>query len=325
MANLTTQINTQISAMLCGSVVFVLTACGGGGGDTTPVAATPSAPKTLNDDFIAFKLAIIMFADGPLGNLESRTRGTPPYGWNKASGTETSPCYEKFNLPTQTTTYVNPDGIPSVGDKQSYSAKCMYPGSTLIQNADVRIDSEIVSLTSSTFSPNQDWSFITNSNSVYAYSYRTKLQGGEFSFAENLRVETKDVYTIAHSANDTEIQSSKRVAKFVETTLPVGSDLIRTTQYSCKYPTGVSANPDCSDTTVTIVGTLTGVTVNAKLTPVAGNPTKFEITDGAIKYSVQFTAHPTLQLDDKYAVTLPSGRVVNGSGEDVNWLGGTLY
>jgi hypothetical protein len=307
------------------SSILILSSCGGGGGDATPVAATPAVAKTLSDDFIAFKLAMIMFADGPLGNSETRTRGTPPYGWDKASGTETFPCFEKLTLPIQTNTYVNADGVPSVGDKHSYSAKCIYPGHTHIENADVRIDFEIVSLTSPTFPANQDWSFVTNSNSVFVYSYSTKLQGGEFSFAETLRVETKDVYTITHSANDTEIQSAKRVAKFIETTQPVGSDLTRTTQYSCKYPAQISSNPDCSDTTVSVVGTLTGVTVNAKLAPVVGNPTKFEITDGAIKYSVQFTAHPTLQLDDKYTVTLPSGRVVNGSGEDVNWLGGTLY
>jgi hypothetical protein len=297
-----------------------MSACGGGGDSAV---ATPTAPKTLNDDFIAFKLALIMFSDGPLGNQESRTRGTAPYGWDKKTATETFPCLRSDNLQTQVLTYTNPDGIPSVGDKRSIKLNCTSNNNPM--NVDWRFDSEILSLTAPSFPMNQDWTLVENHSFFTSYSYATTLQGREFTFRETVRLETNGTYTTAHSANDTEIQSAKRVSKFVETTQPVGSELIRTTQYSCKYPAGISINPDCSDTTVTAVGTLSGVSINAKLVPVAGNPTKFEIVDGAIKYSVQFTAHPTLQLDDKYTVTLPSGRVINGSGEDVNWVSGTLY
>jgi hypothetical protein len=316
----------------CASAIIVaailsLQACGGGG-DSPAAAPSPATGGTtgLYDDAVALKLALVMLAEGPLGPYESRERGDQRAAWSIPSETKTEPCPNRVGSQTYTNTETNPDGIPSVGDRYDSTSVCNFRHTStngLWLTQQLKFDLTITTVTDPLFSGSSDWTFVDAGNHSRQFRYEAILVSGAFTYSASSVNKTRaSGYKITHSANDSEVQSSTSNATLIDETLAGNSNVKLTSRHTCKYGVGQRTDPDCSDTQTQAIGTVMGIAVNANLVGIASPKWAYDITDGANKITIRLKAFGNPRFKDAFTLTLPSGKVVEVTLEDINWVSG---
>jgi hypothetical protein len=314
-----------------GSVTIIATllglqACGGGGGDSPAPAPAPTLAPGVFNDAMALKLALVMLGDSAVSINETRTRGDYRDAWDNPTASTTLPCPGRLGSQSYTFAYTNADATPSVGDLYTYVDNCNYrhlSTNGLLLNQQTKNDITLSTVTDPLFSGARAWTVVEAWNGTNKYSYESILVSGSFTYsATSVNKSRTGEYTVSHAADDTEIQSSSFKSTLIDET-PIGnSNLVLSTRYNCRYMIGLRSDPDCSDTSAEAIGSVMGVAVNASLIGISMPKWGFDITDGSNKISVRLNAFGKSQLSDKFAITLPSGRVVEVTGEDLNWISG---
>jgi hypothetical protein len=286
MANLTTQINTQISAMLCGSVVFVLTACGGGGGDTQPTntAAPASTVVDLSDSEQALKVSSILLGSSPLGPTFVNRAWSAKF-WEGATRTETRTC--------GTATFTNSDGVLNAGDSWvSDLVNCPRLGFNGVTYSYSDKGKSVLSSISDSTAPE-----------LAAWTARqTDQSGGSsnwtiFVTSNNYRYEGSGTYAfegnadIAHIADGSQRETRHSTTTAKGTENGFAYDYAITGSVDCNYAATTKAET-CSNAKFTLTGTISGKAVNAVLTQPSPNITEgvstYEITQGTQKITATF-------------------------------------
>jgi hypothetical protein len=300
-----------------------LQACGGGGDSP---AAAPAPATGLFDDTVALKLALVMLGEGPVGPNESRDRGDYRAAWSSASSTTTTPCPGRLGSQTYTDTLTNLDSTASAGDRVDFVSLCNYRHSStngLWLTQQLKEDYTLTTVTDPLFSGSRDWTLIDSGNQSRQYRYEAILVGGALTYSTSLLTKTRtSEYKVVHSANDSETQTATRNATLIDESLGGNSNVKLSTRYTCKYGIGLRTDPDCSDTQSSATGTIMGITISANLVGIAAPKWAYDVTDGANKIAIRLKAFGNGYNLHKFTITLPSGKVVEVSGEDIQWVSG---
>jgi hypothetical protein len=291
---------------------FALSACGGGGGETSqPTVQTPLANS---NPIVMLKVATQLIEWTPYGNQYNLKRGPFFDEWSIASGTETGIC---FNGVT-----VNPDGVPSVGDSLSFTYEnCTVPnlsGGTL--NWSNKQLLEITQWTQPSSLITSAWSFARKSTGTSSGTLRNVLVAGKYDFSGNYSSKFNTSMTYKHETDDSQIETFIGDFNGTDQLTSGNNSFTFKVNFSCRFEAAKSTAPDCSDTRGTAVGNYYGANVNAVLTQISKSPVVLQIVDGATKYSVEVVTLAATQRESKFKLTGPNGEVIEFTGEDVSWL-----
>jgi hypothetical protein len=307
----------SLSSTCVSALGLAIVGCGSGGG-SPPIAI--EKPSSLNDARLAIKVAANLIEMGPYGINESLIRANPSSDWLTKTSTSTG----SFGGARNTIQINNDDGIPSVGDSKldSFENATFAYGSTSGVRGSFSANSKLtVTSISNPASPdNEAWTSGYEWNSATKANFAGITVAGKYSFDQNNS--GTNVFRVASTQNADNTQAD---ATFIEAngseTSQLGDSRVKVNgQYVCRYGPNPSASAICGDVSATMVGTVYGVAVNAKLTQISATPVVFQIEDGSIKYTVELTGYTAAVTGRTYSLKTPGGETLKLTGEDTNWL-----
>jgi hypothetical protein len=310
MANL----SSHLGAILCGSTVFILVACGGGGGDVSPTTSTPATNTVvdLSDPQTVLKVSSVLLGSSPLGPTFTHKAWTAK-DWEGPTRTETGSC--------ETRTFTNLDGIVNAGDTYaSDQVNCSTTGFTgVTYSYSVKGGSNIAAISNPLTPELAAWTARVPGKAAGSSNWTILVTSNNYRYEGSGTFTTDNSLDIAHAADGSQRETSTSTTTAKGTENGLAYDYAVTGDVICNYAATTKAET-CSNAKFTLTGTIAGKSVNAVLTQPGPNVTEgvstYEITQGTQKIAV------TLSGEAGFTITAANGTVLSARYVNLMYING---